>query len=436
MSNWKFYSPDGVLDWLPDDCEAKRRLELDLRQMFAASGYREIETPAIEFYDAYAAGGGFAPQEGLFKFFDEKGRILCLRYDGTIPAARLAATTLREARPPLRLSYIGNMYRYQEHGGGRQREFTQAGVELMGCATPEADAEVIGLAIAGARRCGIENLQVSLGQVAFFKGLLTDYAIAGEDALALQRAIDAKEMVALEDLVAHLELPAAVRRVLLMMPQLYGTFDVIDQLKAEIDSPLALDALENLRAVLLVLQEDGLLDYVSLDLGMLQSLDYYSGTIFKGFTYGLGFPLFSGGRYDGVAEAFGRSLSATGFSIGLNFVLTALRRQKIESPPSAPAILLGYAPDARAAARDHARTLRAAGHRVILDCERSDAAGLAEAGPAAGAADIRYVAAPGDIRIITPAAPGCAADAANDTTGALNDTTGAANRAAGPGGNS
>ena len=412
MNNWKFYLPDGVLDWLPDDCEAKRRLETGLRNLFAVSGYREIETPAIEFYDAYAAGGGFAPQEGLFKFFDEKGRILCLRYDGTIPAARLAATTLRDSSLPLRLSYIGNMYRYQEHGGGRQREFTQAGVELMGCATPEADAEVIALAIEGARRCGIENLQVSLGQVAFFKGLLADYEIPAEAALDLQQAIDAKQIVALEACVASLSLPESVRRVLLMMPELYGTFDVIEKLRQEIDGPLAGKALDNLEAVLLVLQADGLLDYISLDLGMLQSLDYYTGTIFKGFTYGLGFPLFSGGRYDTVAAAFGRDLTATGFSIGLNFILTALRRQQIVSPEPADTILLGYASRSRTAAQQYARELRAAGQKVILDCSRrseADLGAMAAASDAAAAdpfnqpVSIRYLAADGDIRVLSTA---------------------------------
>lgn len=398
MSTWKFYTPDGVLDWLPEDCEAKRRLESGLRQLFAASGYREIETPGIEFYDAYAAGGGFAPQEGLFKFFDEKGRILCLRYDGTIPAARLAATVLRDAVPPLRLSYIGEMYRYQEYGGGRQREFTQAGVELMGVSAPEADAEVIALAIEGARSCGIENLQVSLGQVAFFKGLLKDHVISAEDALALQRLIDGKEMVALEELVAELALPASVRRVLLMMPQLYGTFEVIDQLKSEVESPLALSALENLRDVLQILRDDGLLDFISLDLGMLQSLDYYSGTIFRGFTYGLGFPLFSGGRYDQVTEAFGRQLSSTGFSIGLNFVLTALRRQQIQPDAAVAPIFVGYAPEARAAASAYARSLRAAGSRVIMDCQRSSLADLPEQASRCGATQVCYVAAAGDVR--------------------------------------
>lgn len=400
MSTWKFYTPDGVMDWMPEDCEAKRRLESGLRQLFTLNGYREIETPGIEFYDAYAAGGGFAPQESLFKFFDEKGRILCLRYDGTIPAARLASTLLRDANLPLRLSYINEMYRYQAFGGGRQREFTQAGVELMGVSTPEADAEVIAMAIEGARACGLENLQVSLGQVAFFKGLMSDYAISDDSAKALQRCIDGKEMVALEELVSTLSLPAAVREALLMMPQLYGTFEVIDQLKSSIDSPLAIDALDNLRAVLRILQDDGFLDTVTLDLGMLQSLDYYSGTIFKGFTYGLGFPIFSGGRYDRVTEAFGRSLASTGFSIGLNLVLTALRRQQIDLAVASPAILVGYAPPARTAAYAYARSLRASGNRVIMDCQRLGPAQLLEQAVRCEATTVRFVTSTREVQTL------------------------------------
>ncbi len=391
MNTWKFYTPDGVMDWLPEDCDVKRRLESGLRQLFSSYGYREIETPGIEFYDVYAAGGGFALQENLFKFFDEKGRILCLRYDGTIPAARLASTLLRDAPAPLRLSYINEMYRYQAFGGGRQREFTQAGVELMGVSTPEADAEVIALAIEGARACGIENLQVSLGQVGFFKGLMHDFAISDDDAKSLQRRIDSKEMVALEELVSSLTLPAPVRETLLMMPQLYGTFDVIDQLKSVIDSPRAVEALDNLSDVLTTLRDVGLLDTVTLDLGMLQSLDYYSGTIFKGFTYGLGFPIFSGGRYDRVAETFGRSLAATGFSIGLNLVLTALRRQQINLAFPAATVLVGYAPQVRDVAYAFAKSLREKGRHVIMDCQRLNPAGLLEQAILNGATSVHYV---------------------------------------------
>ncbi|MBP1757277.1 MAG: hisZ [Firmicutes bacterium] len=367
MGQWQFHTPDGVMDILPDDCYAKRQLENQLRDLFWRSGYSEIETPGIEFYDVYASGTGLAPQEGLFKFFDQQGRILCLRYDGTVPTARVAATLYRDSQLPLRFSYINSMYRYNEFGGGRQREFTQAGIELMGSQSPAADAEIIAMAIEAAKTIGIEDLQVSIGQVNFFKGLVDEWGLDDEIAQKLPRLIDAKDMVALEELADRIGLSERAREVLLLVPSLYGTYDVLDQLGGLVTSSLCLEALSNLRAVLDHLDAYGLLEYVSLDLGQLQSLNYYSGIIFKGFTYGLGFPLFSGGRYDQLVGNFGRDLSATGFSIGLNFALTALRRQNRPLAKRPAVDFLGYHPSRRADAIGRARQMRQNGWAVVCD---------------------------------------------------------------------
>jgi len=232
------------------------------------------------------------------------------------------------------------MYHYNESGGGRQREFTQAGVELMGSQSPAADAEIIAMAIESAQAIGIKDLQVSIGQVNFFNGLVAEWGLEVEIAEKLLRLIDAKDMVAIEELADRIGLAGKAREVLLQMPSLYGTYEVIDQLETLVENSLSREALENLRAVLAHLDAAGLLEFVSLDLGQLQSLNYYSGVIFKGFTYGLGFPLFSGGRYDQLVSNFGRDLSATGFSIGLNFALTALRRQGHSLPARQPSIFL------------------------------------------------------------------------------------------------
>ena len=217
MGTWRFHTPDGVQDGLPDDCARKRAIEGALRKVFTSRGYQEVETPGLEFYDVYATGRGLAPQEGLFKLFDPQGRILALRYDGTVPVARLAATLLKDEEPPLRLAYIGNMYRFSESGGGKQSEFTQAGVELMGPRTAEADAEIIATAIEAARTAGIESLQIAIGQVEFFKALLEEWGVSGEDAEPLPGLIDAKETLAIEEVADRIGLPAAAREALLTM---------------------------------------------------------------------------------------------------------------------------------------------------------------------------------------------------------------------------
>lgn len=376
MSKWQFHTPDGVSDLLPVQCREKRVLEGRLRQLFAKRGYAEIETPGIEFYDVFAAGSGAVPQEELFKFFDQQGRILCLRYDGTVPAARVAARLCQDVELPLRFSYINNMYRYAEFGGGRQREFGQAGIELIGSNSPAADAEVIATAIRAALACGIKDLQVSLGQVAFFHAVLAHWQISDEAARLLPHLIDTKQLVAIEELAEQLDLPDQARKVISKLASSQGSLADLAEYAKLVDHPQAKSALDNLSQVLQILAEEGYDRYVTVDLGMLQSINYYTGIIFKGFTYGLGFPLFSGGRYDGLLRDFGRDLPATGFSIGISLALAALQRQGLWRSEIKRPVFLGYARGKRQDALLLAEQMREQGQAVICDCDNLDLAEL------------------------------------------------------------
>lgn len=398
MADWRFHTPDGVQDGLPDDVARKRAIEANLRAVFAARGYVEVETPGLEYYDVYAAGRGLAPQEALFKLFDPQGRILALRYDGTVPAARLAATLLKDEEPPLRLSYVGNMVRYGGFGGGRNIEFTQAGVELLGPRTPEADAEAIATAIEAARAAGVDQLQVAVGTVAFFQALTEEWGLPADKAAELPELIDAKDTLALEEIADETGLAPAAREALLALASFEGTFDVLDRMERLTTSRRAKDALENLREVLRLLAADGLLRYVSVDLGMLGSLDYYTGIIFKGFTYGVGFPILSGGRYDNVLAEFGRALPATGFSLGVNLLMAALRRQGSVPPKAGPDTLFGYDPSVRERAMAFVERERAAGRRVAVDVQRTGEAELRAEGARRGVARTLFMDAEGAVR--------------------------------------
>ncbi len=273
------------------------------------------------------------------------------------------------------------MYRYNEFGGGRQREFSQAGIELLGSNSPEADAEVIATAIAAALSVGIEDLQVSIGQVAFFHGVLAEWQIEGEEAELLPHLIDTRQLVAIEELAERLALPDNARKVITRLASGCGTAEDIDDLERLGSHPVALGALRNLREVLGRLADEDCLRYISVDLGMLQSINYYTGIIFKGFTYGLGFPLFSGGRYDSLVQTFGRNLSATGFSIGVSLALTALQRQGQAIQETALPVWIGYAAGQRAAALRLAEQLRREGKAVICDCNRLDRDALLRQSP-------------------------------------------------------
>ena len=205
MGNYRFHTPDGVIDILPQDASVKRKIEADIRELFSGFGYSEVETPGIEYYDVYSSGD-YVSAEDMYKMTDSDGRIIAMRFDGTIPVARLSATLLKDEKPPLRLSYVENMYRFKKAGGGKLREFSQAGVELLGLQSSEADAEVIALGIQSVLTTGITDLQVSVGQVEFFKGLAEEWGLSAEDELELSTAIDQKDIVRIEKTAERLGL--------------------------------------------------------------------------------------------------------------------------------------------------------------------------------------------------------------------------------------
>lgn len=372
MAKWKIYTPEGVQDILFNECHIKRNLEEKIRGMFRMWGYYEIETPTLEFYDVFSTEAEAAPQETMFKFFDQQGRILVLRPDITIPVARLSATKYRDMDLPIRYSYIGNTFKYNELGGGKQKEFTQAGVEIMGVNTPEADAEVIAAAINAVKATGLESFQIDIGQVEFFKGLMEEAGLPEKDIEQMRVLIDKKDFLGVEELVKAQDIRDELKDLILSLPRLFGSTDVIDRIEKVTFNKRSLAALENLRRVLEILEDYDLSKYVSVDLGMVRSINYYTGIIFRGFTYGVGFPILSGGRYDNLVEKFGRKCPAIGFSMGINMVMTALDRQKLESQKPKTDSLICYEKEGRKTAFKVCQELRKQGLVIEMDILSKD----------------------------------------------------------------
>ncbi|MFZ5989879.1 MAG: ATP phosphoribosyltransferase regulatory subunit [Bacillota bacterium] len=372
MAKWKIYTPEGFQDILVNECYHKRYLEDKIRKVFRSRGYYEVETPMVEFYDVFSAEDDITPQETMFKFFDQQGRILVLRPDITVPIARVAATKYKDAGYPIKLSYIGNTFKYNELGGGKQKEFTQAGVEILGVNTPQADAEIIATAIDAVKACGLENFQIDIGQVEFFKGLMEETGLSDEETEQMRELIDRKDFLAIEELVKNHNIRDDLKELIFSLPRLFGAIDVIDRVEKYPINERSINALENLRKVLKILDDYGLSKYVSVDLGMVQSLNYYSGTIFRGFTYGIGFPILSGGRYDKLVEKFGKNSPATGFSLGINMVMMAMDRQKIEIEKPGIDSLITYRESGRKTALKVCESLREQGLVIEMDITGDD----------------------------------------------------------------
>ncbi|AEY64694.1 ATP phosphoribosyltransferase regulatory subunit [Clostridium sp. BNL1100] len=364
MSRWKIYTPDGVQDILFDECYIKREIEKRIRNTFRSYGYYEIETPTIEFFDVFSSEIEHFPQESMVKFFDQKGRILVLRPDITVPVARITATKNRDVQLPIKYSYIGNVFRFNEVGGGRQNEFTQAGVEMLGDSSSESDAEIIAMAINTLKSAGLKEFKIEIGQVEFFKGLAEEAGFSNEDIDAISKQIDKKDLVGVEEILNRYEISTRLKELILKLTGLFGTVDVIKKFKNSAINERSLKAIENVEEVVSILCDYGLSEYVSIDLGMLKSLNYDTGITFRGFTNGVGFPILSGGRYDNLTSSFGKECPATGFSVRINMLMTAMENSGLTFERPSVDSLICYDKANRKRAIEIAEALRKQGMKI------------------------------------------------------------------------
>lgn len=366
MPSRKLQIPGGMQDTLPGECTRKRQLEQTLRHLFTLEGYQEIETPILEFYDALDDRTyGFRP-EHLWKTFDSAGRILAVRPDSTIPAARMAAGKLADAPLPLRLCYLQSATKLLTETSSLLCEETQAGVELMGEGGAHADAEVIALAIHTLRESGLTNYQIELGQAQFVSGFLAEAGLTEEQSAAVAALTEQKSLLDMARYLRDIGLDEAVIARVMRLPELYGDASVLDEAARLTQHPQCLAAIDNLRQILAVLDEYGCADCISIDLGMAHQANYYSGTIFRGLVAELGQPLLSGGRYDHLMARFGRELPATGFALSLKLLLIALERQGATFSAPIPDVVLSFDPACRAQAIAYAMQMRRRGVSVAI----------------------------------------------------------------------
>lgn len=342
MNVTKVQIPEGMQDTLMGECVRKRCVEGQLRTLFSLSGYQEIETPLLEYYRTFDdAVYGFSEQH-VWKTFDRQGRVLALRPDSTIPAVRIAASRLEKEPLPLRLSYVQNVAAFQTDTASALCESTQAGVELMGEADPMADAEVIALSIQAMLGAGLNDFQIDLGQVAFFKGFMEEAGLSPAQAEIFRGFVEEKNTLAMQLFLQNSDVSKEVTNRLMRLPQLYGDASVLGEAESITKNPTCREAVKNLRQVLSILDAYDCRKYVSIDLGMVHAVNYYSGIIFRGITGRLGQPLLSGGRYDGLSARFGREIPATGFGLSVKLLLMALERQGEEFCAPVTQAALGF----------------------------------------------------------------------------------------------
>ena len=360
--------PKGARIYLPDDAARKRHVESGLLGVFGRWGYREVITPTFEYADVLATGTDADVQENMFKFVDrETGRLLALRADITPQIARVVATRLRDEGKPIRLCYVTNVFRYDEPRVSHYREFYQAGVELIGLEKPEAEVEIIAMAIEGLRALGLDRFQLDLGHPDFFRGLLEEVKAPAARQRELRAALARKDASTLERLVGELAPAAHVGEALLALPALFGREEVLERAAALARNDRSARAVANLAEVYRLLTIYGLADAVLLDLGEVRGFDYYSGTYFEAYVAGFGAALAGGGRYDHMLARFGFDCPAVGFAFDVGRLLSVMEAQGVAvALPGPDFFIIDFTPD-KTAALSLARRLRDLGASVARD---------------------------------------------------------------------
>jgi len=309
--------PYGLADLFFEQAAAKTELERILQATFRQWGYGRIIPPTFQYYETLATQASPQLKEEIYRFFDREGHILALRPDMTVPTARLVGTKLYDQTLPLRFYYVGNVFRYEEPQAGRRREFTQAGIELIGAATPEADAEVVAVAIAALEAMDIGRFQINLGQVAFLAAILGDARLSQGDLGRLERAIERKNDVELQRMLEELGIAGNAACAIRAIPRLCGDQGVLREAQRLATNRAARLAVEHLGRVYHLLCTKGLAEHITLDLGEVRGMGYYTGITFHGYVAGLGSYICGGGRYDGLIAHFGADLPAVGFALGV-----------------------------------------------------------------------------------------------------------------------
>ena len=385
----RLLTPEGVWDLLPDMARQKRKLEEKIQELFSRWGYQEVSTPAFEYSANFVGEMKDGLAEQLYRLWDERGRTLVLRPDFTIPLARVAALHLTQAPQPLRLCYGGSIFRQTAGLQGKQRELTQAGVELLGSPHAAADAEVIALAAAVLQAAGLEEFTLCLGHSGFLDSLLSAYQVDLAERAIIKRLFYQRDFVTLKKQVNRLPLADRQKENILRIPTLRGGREVLEEARELLTTEQADRPLATLAEIWSVLEDYGATAFLQFDLGLVRMLDYYTVMVFEGYTAGLGYALCGGGRYDRLLEHFGPARPAVGFAVSIDHLLTLLTREK-KMPALTPPVYVAYGRGGRAAAIAAAQALRTGQTPAILAAAAATAAEARRQAAVRGAQRLLY----------------------------------------------
>ncbi len=372
MKKQMLHTPEGVRDIYSLEYGKKSVLEEKLQNVFHLYGYHDIQTPTFEYFDVFGKEIGTTPVKELYKFFDREGNTLVLRPDITPSIARAAMTVFDSENLPIRLCYKGNTFVNQSSYQGRLHENTQAGAELIGIDSVEADAEMVVMAVDSLKEVGLQEFQIHIGSVDFFESLIEETGLSTENEGRLRKLISNRNYFGVEELLEQAQAKVTTKTALLVLEELIGGAEVLKEAKKIALNNKTLDAVRRLEELHSLLVSYGVDKYITYDLSMRGNYGYYTGIIFRGYTYGTGDAIVKGGRYDHLMEKFGKASPSIGFVIVVDELMNAFARQKLEIPYKLKNTLILYDENRQAEAIKLAKEFRSSGKRTELTKKRAD----------------------------------------------------------------
>lgn len=313
--------PEGTRDIILDECILKRKLEKELDNLFDGWGYKEVITPTVEYYETFNQDFETLNEEDMYKFFDNKGRILVLRPDMTIPIARIVETKFKDSKFPIQLRYNSNIFRVHKSLGGKRNEYTDVGVELIGLEDTKSDLEILVLALESMKKLGFKDFNLEIGNSDFINGAFENGDFDAECREKIANYIDEKNLKSLEVYLDSLDIDESYKEFFTKLPWLFGEKDVLDKAKKLAFNDVLKNKLNYLEKLYGELESLGYGKNITFDLGMIPRLNYYTGIIFKGYCEGVGTTVLRGGRYDNLIKPNNKNIPAIGFSIDVNSVI-------------------------------------------------------------------------------------------------------------------
>ena len=361
----KLHTPEGVRDIYHTECKRKLAVSGKLQKILHLYGYQDIQTPTFEYFDVFRKEVGTISTRELYKFFDREGNTLALRPDFTPSIARAAATLFEDEDFPIRLCYVGNTFINHSSYKGHLKENTQLGAELIGEDSAEADAEMIAMVIDGLRSAGLQEFQINIGHVDFIRSLMEATGFSGEKIAEIHTLITNRNYFGVEEILLSEKVSEDIQQAFRLLPELLGGEEILKTARNAAPNEQALQAVARLEQIYGILKLYGVEECVTFDLSMSGSYGYYSGIIFRAYTYGTGDAVVRGGRYDHLLEKFGRQTPSIGFAVLIDDLLNAMNRQKIDIETGSASLLV-YDDTTQKWALSLAKDFRQKGRNIAL----------------------------------------------------------------------